>query len=392
MNYTDTPLFIDTGFSRICHHEEKACGDAVAFKRIPEEDRLISVLADGLGHGLKANILALMTTTMALRFSAEDREIVHSAEIIMDSLPVCQVRKISYATFTIVDTRLGGLTKVVEMGNPPFVLFRDGEVFDIPGKEFASPKYSDRTMTSYKFQARSHDRLIFFSDGVTQSGLGTASYPLGWGDRGVRDYIKRLLTKTPGLSAQELSLRVMREAVAHEPFMRPMDDISCACISFRTPKKMLVFTGPPFEKERDAECARIFRDFPGTKAIAGGSSAEIIARELNETLETDLSTMGELPPISYMKSADLVTEGIFTLSKTATYLEDDIENKPDAAGMLAELLRNNDIIEFLVGTRINDAHQDPNLPVDLELRRNIIKRIANALRNKYMKEVNIRFV
>ena len=95
MNLTTGNLFIDTGFCQCCHFQEKACGDAVAFKRIPAEERLLAVLADGLGHGVKANILALMTTTMALRFSAEDREIVHSAEIIMDALPVCQVRQIS---------------------------------------------------------------------------------------------------------------------------------------------------------------------------------------------------------------------------------------------------------------------------------------------------------
>ena len=148
MNLATENLFIDTGYSQCCHYDEKACGDAVAFKRIPAEERLLAVLADGLGHGLKANILALMTTTMALRFSAEDREIVHSAEIIMDSLPVCRVRQISYATFTIVDTRLGGITRVVEMGNPEFLLFRGGDELPVKGDEFASPKYQDRTMTA----------------------------------------------------------------------------------------------------------------------------------------------------------------------------------------------------------------------------------------------------
>ena len=190
MNSKNTDLFIDTGYSQCCHFAEKACGDAVAFKRIPAEERLLAVLADGLGHGLKANILALMTTTMALRFSAEDREIVHSAEIIMDSLPVCQVRQISYATFTIVDTRLGGITRVVEMGNPEFLLFRGGTVHPVDGVEFASPKYSDRTMTAYTFQAQPEDRVIFFSDGVTQAGLGSPHYPLGWRNSGVTEIFR----------------------------------------------------------------------------------------------------------------------------------------------------------------------------------------------------------
>ena len=209
MNLTED-LFIDTGYSQCCHFEEKACGDAVAFKRIIPEERLLAVMADGLGHGVKANILALMTTTMALRFVAEDREIVHSAEIIMDALPVCRVRHISYATFTIVDTRLGGLTRVVEMGNPEFILLRGGKPLEIDGREFASPKYRDRTMTAYSFQVQPQDRLIFFSDGVSQAGLGTPDFPLGWRNSGVREYVLKQVAEKPDISAQELSERILR--------------------------------------------------------------------------------------------------------------------------------------------------------------------------------------
>ena len=156
---------------------------------------------------------------------------------------------------------------------------------------------------------------------------------------------------------------------------------------------MLLFTGPPFDQNRDAECARLFREFRGTRVISGGTSAEIISRELGVPLELDLdSASGDLPPLSRLKGADLVTEGIFTLSRAARYLESGEFQHNDPAGQLVELMRRNDIINFLVGTRINEAHQDPNLPVDLELRRNIVKRLAAVLRDRYMKDVEIHFV
>lgn len=155
---------------------------------------------------------------------------------------------------------------------------------------------------------------------------------------------------------------------------------------------MLLFTGPPFDQSRDAECARIFRDFRGTRVISGGTSAEIISRELHRPLTIDLAAAGDLPPPSHMEGADLVTEGIFTLSRAARYLETGDQTRLDPAGELAELMRRHDVIDFLVGTRINEAHQDPNLPVDLELRRNIVKRLGDVLRNRYMKEVNVHFV
>ncbi len=393
MNQREPELFIDTGFSQCSHYGEKACGDAVAFKRIPAEQRLIAVLADGLGHGLKANILALMTTTMALRFIAEDREIVHSAEIIMDALPICRERQISYATFTIVDTRLGGETSVVEMGNPEFELFRDGRPCPIQGREFVSPKYRDRTMTAYRFQARPNDRLLFFSDGVTQSGLGAPGTPLGWRSEGVREYVRRELEHDPEISAQELTERILQEAIAHEPHLRPLDDISVAGLYFREPRRLLIFTGPPFDRERDAECARLLREFKGSKVICGGTTAEIISREWKEPLTLDLmSSQSDLPPTSRLAGVDLVTEGIFTLSRTVRYLERNETGKVDPAGQLAELLRRHDIIEILEGTRINEAHQDPNLPEELELRRNIVKRLGRVLQERYLKEVTIHFV
>lgn len=156
---------------------------------------------------------------------------------------------------------------------------------------------------------------------------------------------------------------------------------------------MLLFTGPPFDQNRDAECARMLKAFPGTKVICGGTSAEIIARELNLPLTVDLNSMGgDLPPMSRMPGIDLVTEGIFTLSRAAGYLEKGDHAKLDPAQQLVELMRRHDIIEFVVGTRINEAHQDPNLPIDLELRRNIIRRLETVLRDRYMKEVRITFV
>ncbi|HNW36635.1 MAG TPA: serine/threonine protein phosphatase, partial [Candidatus Ozemobacteraceae bacterium] len=100
-----------------------------------------------------------------------------------------------------------------------------------------------------------------------------------------------------------------------------------------------------------------------------------------------------LPAYSRMPGADLVTEGILTLTRTAQILEGDAQaGEKNAATAMVELLRDSDQIEFVVGTRINEAHQDPTLPIDLEIRRNIIKRIATALRDTWLKEVTVRFI
>lgn len=394
MNESSSPLFIDMGYSQCNKHGQDICGDAIACKRLPGEERFIAVMSDGLGSGVKASILALMTTTMALRFVAEDREIVHSAEIIMDALPICQVRKISYATFTIVDTSLSGRTRVIEMGNPECMLIRSGSRVAVPSRTMESPKWQDRTMNIYDFNAQPHDRLIFFSDGISQSGMGTKNLPLGWRVEGCLNYVQTVLKANPDISSHDLANSIMREAIAKEPGLVAGDDMTSAVIYFRYPKKLLLFTGPPYDRERDSECADMLKDFDGAKVVCGGTTAEIIARELGREIRMDLKSFGgDLPPISAMDGVDLITEGIFTLTKTAQYLERGTGAYiNDPAGKLVNILLGNDIIELVVGTRINEAHQDPNLPVDLEIRRNIVKRIARVLRSKYMKEVKIKFV
>ena len=46
----------------------------------------------------------------------------------------------------------------------------------------------------------------------------------------------------------------------------------------------------------------------------------------------------------------------------------------------------------MVGARLNQAHYDPNLPVEIEIRKNVVKKIANLLENKFMKKIIIQYM
>ena len=96
-----------------------------------------------------------------------------------------------------------------------------------------------------------------------------------------------------------------------------------------------------------------------------------------------------------MPSVDLITEGILTIGKVAEILENYVPGDAVGEGPAAEivnLILQNDIIDFVVGTKINIAHQDPNLPVELEIRRNVVKRIVKLLEDKFLKEVKLQFI
>ena len=389
--------YIEVGYSNIPKIHNMIPGDVFLSKKIREEDRLVSVLSDGLGSGVKANVLASLTATMALNYTAShSMNVMRSAETIMDTLPVCSVRKISYSTFTIVDIDTTGRTRIIEHGNPSFVVLRpDGEV-PVQRKRERLEKWEDRFITNTTFKASIEDRIVFFSDGVSQAGTGEAETPFGWGEENVADFARARVKKYPGLSASELVKNIMDKALKYDGGAAK-DDITCAVIYFREPRQLLVVTGPPYSNDSDHEFAEIVKEFNGEKVVCGGTTASIIGRELNIDVAVDLDEEMDphIPPPGRMDGIDLVTEGTITLGEVARILESSLPIKQyrwNAARALVEMLLESDIVQFVIGTRVNQAHQDPNFPVELDLRRNIIRRIATQLDQKYLKETSVRYM
>ena len=211
--------------------------------------------------------------------------------------------------------------------------------------------------------------------------------------KGLIDAVLHKLKEDIFISSRDLSKFIVEFACSLEPDRKAKDDISAVCIHCRTPRKSMVFTGPPYHMEKDNYYANVFKDFEGRKAISGGTTANLISRELNIPIDTPVSrNIGKLPSISYMEGVDLVTEGILTLTKTYEYLEDENEIQDDAAGDLVKFLLESDCIIFMVGAKLNQAHYDPNLPIEIEIRKNIIKKIAKVLEDKYVKKVTIQFM
>lgn len=387
-------MFIDIACSQLKKYNQNAYGDYFASKRVQNEGRLLAVLSDGLGSGIKANILSCMTATMLLRFMEEDIPIGQAAEIVMNSLPVCKVRKISYSTFSAVNCTDDGDVKLVEEGNPEFILLRDGNVVDVPFTEIQSKTFKNRRTRVYTFNTILGDRIIMCSDGVTQAGLGGERLKLGLRREGLIEFLKTVMAETPDISSEALSQKIVDFARNIEPDRRTKDDVSACVLYLREPRRSMVFTGPPYHQEQDTEYARIFDRFDGKKALCGGTTANLISRELNRPVTMDLSTeLGSLPGCSVMDGVDLITEGILTLTKVSEYLETGIpETEKNAAVKLVRFLLDSDCILFMVGAKLNQAHYDPTLPIEIEIRKNVIRKMADLLKEKYFKDVHVQFM
>jgi serine/threonine protein phosphatase PrpC len=397
MNNNKTRFYIDVASVQKEKHANEICGDVFLTKKVSAEDRTIIVLADGLGSGIKANILASMTASMAVNFTSMNVPLDRTAEIIMNTLPIDRDRKVGYSSFTIIDIEASGIIHFVEYGNPEIIYFRNNNCirFDKTRMNVKNKFRLKQPLYYSTFTGKKDDRIIVFSDGISQSGIGSKPYPFGWETSNVSSFIQTHISNEPSISSSDLSRKLINKAIANDVY-KAKDDITAGVIYLREARKLMVCSGPPYNEKKDTMLAKDLANFEGTKIICGGTTANIISRELKRELYTDLSfSVNNLPPISRMEKIDLITEGILTLGKALRLLEDDFKpdyTSKDPAIMLCNQFMLHDEIQFIVGTKVNEAHQDPTLPVELEIRRNVIKKITSVLEDIYLKKIIINYI
>ena len=385
--------FIDVATAQRSKYGMLVCGDTFLVQRFDDNSRMLAVLSDGLGSGIKASILAQMTATMALKFLANDSDLVTSMKVIMDALPVCQTRQISYATFTIVDTILGGVTRVIEMGNPRFLHFHGNRLLRHKSVELHSDGWEQRAYRVTDFVPQPEDRIIIYSDGITQAGIGREEFRLGFRQDGVIKACQSRLSLASTIGSDRLANQLLRSALDCEEGYRNNDDMTVAVIYFRHPRKLTVLAGPPFHKSQDKNYVETFLQRTGKKVICGGTTCNIVSRISNRPAETKLARRGGLPTTATMQGIDLVTEGVLTLTRVANLLANPPREKEDSPAQdLVDIFLSSDQIHFMVGTRINEAHQDPTLPKELAFRRTLIRQISSLLEQKYLKDVSIELI
>ncbi len=353
----------------------------------------VSILCDGLGSGVEANVLASFTASMGLEYISSELSPIRSAELLMNALPVCPVRKISFSTFTIFHLSESRIADIIEHGNPQFLIFRGSERLYHPPERIDKGRWARRELLHTRFRLRPGDRLILLSDGITGSGMGSPEWPMGFGMDRTADFISGIIGRDPEASSTSLARSICEKAISNDA-LKAGDDISSIVTYIRNPRVLRVLTGPPVDPARDTEYSALVGKWEGPCAVCGGTTGNIIERELGLCAEVDLSSIDPvIPATSTMPGITLMTEGCITLSFCRELLAGRSSSltKRNGAEMLKELLLSNDIIEFYVGTRVNQAHQDPDLPIELDIRRNLIRSICSILENDYLKGTSTKY-
>ena len=380
-------FFYEFGLKQINKKREELCGDSVEFSQRPNSATL--VFSDGLGSGVKASILSTLTTRIARRMLDEGLPLGDVVQTISETLPICRVRKIAYSTFSMAQLSADGHAKLVGYDSPPPILIHRGRVQRMEPEE---RDVAGKRIADYSCPIRPGDWLVFVSDGVINAGIGGA-YPLGWGWDEVAQYLESHVHES--LSADELAGKLAHVVV--ELYEGPPgDDVSIAVVKARWKRSLVVLVGPPIRKEDDEQVVETLMSTAGRRAVCGGTTANIVARQLGRGIDVALETGTEtLPATGRIEGIDLVTEGTLTLTRTLEIVRSDpptdrLRLRVDGASRLALLLYESDEVRILVGRAMNPAHQNPNLPRALGIKVQVVEALAEQLRRRG-KEVEVEY-
>lgn len=381
-------LYYEWGIRQIHKRGEELCGDSILVSR--HSDSVTLALSDGLGSGVKANILATLTTRIAMHMLQNGLPLDEVVRTLGETLPVDTVRKLAYSTFAIAQFFSLGCARIVEFDSPLAIFLRRRKIKPIIYEEWT---IEDKTIHEAMLDLKDGDWVVFVSDGVLNAGIGGV-YPLGWGWEQVASFLEKHTHRD--LTSEDLADK-LAQTVSELYAGAPGDDVSIIVIKVRHKLVATVFTGPPSDKAVDETVVSQFVKSGGKLAVCGGTTAKIVARHLGQPLEVDLTTMTpDVPPIGRLKGIDVVSEGILTLTKTSERLQAGADKKTvrfqaDGAANLLRLLLSVDHVHFLVGQALNPAHQNPDLPHQLGIRLAVVREIAAELR-KRGKEVTVETV
>lgn len=381
-------FFVDTYSESLFKKGEELCGDMVNVIRKPDETVL--VLADGMGSGVKANILATLTSRIISTMLSGDADIDDCIETISNTLPVCSERGIAYSTFTIVRVKHSGEVYTAEFDGPEMVIVRDG-ILDEPEKTMRI--IGGKEVWECTFMAEDGDMLISFSDGVIHAGIGRL-VNLGWKRMNVVEYIQR--TYEEGMSARDMTRALI--GVCDDLYQGEAgDDTTVATVRIVKRDTTRVMVGPPATPEMDSVAVEKLVMSSGRKVVCGGTTSKIVARELGQEIEVELKYHdSKVPPTGYIKGIDLVTEGVLTLSAAEKILDKyiiesednkkpyrylDIEKKDGASKLVKLLIDESSDIIFMIGTANNQAHQADADILSLDVKVRIVYSMAEKLRS-----------
>ena len=381
---------LEYGYTSLNHVGEELCGDNIAHCTNGEYTTL--VLADGLGSGVKANILSTLTSKILCTMVANNIEIEEGIETLLQTLPVCKEREVAYSTFSVIHLNNNGEGYLFEFDNPEAIYWHNGKCMDFDREELI---ICEKKVYKSVLKLSDNDIVIVMSDGTIHAGIGMI-LNFGWQRPEIMNYLNTKIT--PSMSARAVAC--LLDSACNDLYLdKPGDDTSVAAIKFRKRQDVNIMVGPPVDQEKDDYYIGEFLKRPGKKVVCGGTSSNIVARHLKTQVRTSFDFPDrEVPPIGFIDGIDLTTEGVLTLRKllalsekylSTTDLTSKVFTKKDGASLLANILfEEGSHLHFFVGQNVNKAHQ--GLEIDITMKLKLVEKLTANLR-AMGKEVTVNY-
>ena len=376
-------LCADIGFKSINHVGEQLCGDHVDIVEQGDNSTVI-VLADGLGSGVKASILSTLTSKIISTMLAAGLPIEECVSAIAATLPVCSVRGVAYSTFTIIHLINNETAELIQYDNPQVIIIRDEKNYEYPRTEM---NIDGKRIYKSVIKLQENDIFLAMSDGCPHAGIGL-SYNFGWKREDIIGFMEAFAAA--GYPAKTLST-ILIDEVNKLYGGRPGDDATACVVRVRKRVPMNLLFGPPSNRDDCNRMMSLFFSKEGKHIVCGGTTSSIAAKYLGKPVKATLSfERSDVPPIAEIEGVDLVTEGVITVNKVVEYAKDYIGSnehyeewslRRDGAALISRMLFEEATdINFYVGRAVNPAHQNPDLPINFNIKMNLVQELSECLK------------
>lgn len=386
-------LCADIGWKSLNHEGEQLCGDHIEIIETGN-DSTICVLADGLGSGVKASILSTLTSKIIATMTSAGIALEECVKTIAETLPICKVREVAYSTFTIIRIINNEEAEIICYDNPDVIMYRDGKRYEIP---IVNMNIEGKIIHKSHIRLKENDTFIAMSDGCIHAGVGM-SLNFGWERDQIADFMETLTEV--GFTAKTLST-VLTDQCLKLYGGEPGDDTTALTVRIRSRQQINLMIGPPSDRNDCDKMVSLFLSKGGKRIVCGGTTSTIVAKYLNKPIIPNINYFDpEIPPTATIDGIDLVTEGVITINRVNEYAKDYLSNnesykqwnyKQDGAALISRMLFEDATdINFYVGRAVNPAHQNPNLPINFNIKMQLVNELSESLK-KMGKKIKVNY-
>lgn len=361
MNYKH----IDLIYKQSSFNPGTVCGDRIEVFRTPEATFVM--LADGCGHGIKANIYAafIISRLKELLYSGENFR--QSMQSVVKNIEESKGKNLPYAAVTAIKILNNGEVTVLRYEMPPSYFITKSGVQVLKGRTVTAGKAVINEALGF---IEPSEYILTACDGITDAGIGL-SLRYGWGTEKIREYIASMLRT--GIDMTLIAERVHDRARALWENVKG-DDCTAMLCCCREGKKVTLLTGPPVNSSDDHAVVEKFMQSEGKKIVCGSTTANIVAKHLKTKVLPDSEHTSMITPPGYqIDGIDLATEGAITLNQTCNLIGVNLDGyeEDSPATELCKILQEADYITFIIGQAHNVGHDHLGF-----LQRGILPRIA----------------